>query len=471
MSTLNNSATDELYCISPSTGKIYAQRSISTSLQINDALTKAKAAQNNWRKLSLSQRKAFCTKAVSHLVSQSQELANEISAMMGRPISQCKGEIAGLEERASYMIDICEQALCPLTVEEKPGFKRYITREALGCVFVIAPWNYPYLTAINSIVPALLAGNTVLLKHAQQTLVCAERFQAAFDAIGLPEGVFQHLHLSHQQAADIIGSGQINYVAFTGSVAGGKAIEQAAVGQFIGVGLELGGKDPAYIRQDAQLDDAVATVVDGGMFNSGQSCCGIERVYVHHSIYQAFIDKAVALIQQYQLGPSEAASTNLGPMVSDKAAAFLRKQIQQAISQGAVAHINSNDFPYAKENTPFVAPQLLSNVDHSMRVMTEESFGPLIAVQSVASDSEAIELMNDSEFGLSAAIFSEDLVAAETIGAQLETGTVYVNRCDYLDPALAWTGVKNSGRGCSLSKLGFEQLTRPKSFHIKSNTP
>lgn len=315
--------------------------------------------------------------------------------------------------------------------------------------------------------PALLAGNAVLLKHSAQTPLCAERMVEAFLEAGLPEGLFQYLHMSHENTEYLIQCDAIKHVAFTGSVPAGATVEKAAAGRFIGMGLELGGKDPAYIRADADLDAATDTVIDGAFFNSGQSCCGIERLYVHEAIYDAFVEKAVALVKQYRLGRPDDPETTLGPLVKSSAADFVRGQVDEAVSQGAVAHIDPALFSKHEPGTPYLAPQLLTQVNHAMRVMTEESFGPVLGIQKVSSDEEAISLMNDSEFGLTAAIFSRDIERAVELGRQVQTGTFFVNRCDYLDPALAWTGIKNSGRGCTLSVLGFNALTRPKSFHIK----
>ena len=386
---------------------------------------------------------------------------------MGRPISQAPGEIAGFEERARHMIEIADSALADLKPEEKDGFIRFIRREPLGVVFVVAPWNFPYLTSVNAIMPALLAGNAVVLKHSAQTPLCAERLQQAFSEAGLPEAVFQYLHLSHADTEAVIQSKEINFVAFTGSVPGGEMVERAAVGRFIGVGLELGGKDPAYVREDANLQHAIETVTDGAMFNTGQSCCGIERVYVDKAVYQEFVDGVASLARGYNLGRPDDADTNLGPLVKSSAADFVRGQIDEAIAAGAKALVDAENFSADQAGTPYLAPQVLIDVDHSMRVMTEETFGPVIGIMPVSGDEEAIKLMNDSEFGLTAAVFTQDENAAIEIGNQIETGTWFMNRCDYLDPALAWTGVKKSGRGCTLSSVGFEQMTRPKSYHLK----
>ncbi|KTD20206.1 aldehyde dehydrogenase [Legionella lansingensis] len=459
---------DKLRSYSPIDNSLYVERPWATQAEIQAALTKARIAQRRWRGTSFPEREKFCTAAIDALVANKEVIAQEICWQMGRPIRYTPGEISGLEERARYMIATARNALKSLSLPEKAGFLRYIKHEPLGVTLVIAPWNYPYLTAVNAIIPAIMAGNVVLLKHSTQTPLVAERFAQAFALAELPEGVFQYLHLTHADTEKIIQSPQINHVAFTGSVGGGEMVERAAVGRFLHIGLELGGKDPAYVRADADIDHAVETVIDGAFFNSGQSCCGIERIYVHQDIYQTFLNKAVALVSRYKLGRPDDPETTLGPLVRASAAEFVREQIKEAVAQGAVAHIESQDFPMDRPGSAYLAPQILTQVNHQMRVMTEESFGPVVGIMAVANDDEAVTLMNDSAYGLTAAVFTKDIDAGITIGEQLDTGTFFINRCDYLDPALAWTGVKNSGRGCTLSSLGYESLTRPKSFHIRT---
>jgi acyl-CoA reductase-like NAD-dependent aldehyde dehydrogenase len=368
------------------------------------------------------------------------------------------------------MVSIAPHALADIDAGPKDNFRRFVRREPLGVVLVLAPWNYPYLTSVNSVVPALMAGNAVVLKHSNQTPLCAERFAEAFEAAGLPPGAFQFVHCSHEQSARMIASPLVDFVAFTGSVAGGHAVQQAASERFIGTGLELGGKDPAYVRPDADLAHAVENLVDGAMFNSGQSCCGIERIYAHERVYDAFVEGFVALTRKYRLGDPTEADVNLGPMVRARAADFARGQVREAVAAGAKSLIDPREFAADREGTPYMAPQVLVDVNHSMRLMREESFAPVIGIMRVASDEEAIALMNDSDYGLTAAIWTRDPDAALSIGERVQTGTWFMNRCDYLDPALAWTGVKNSGRGCTLSVVGYEQLTRPKSFHLRIKT-
>ncbi len=459
--------TKTFQTISPIDDSLYVERPLASEADIQAAFLNAEKAKSQWQKTSIAERQAFCTKAIDALVQHKEVLAHELSWQMGRPIRYAQNEILGCEERARYMISVANQALSPIQLPEKPGFLRYIKREPLGISFVIAPWNYPYLTAINAIIPSIMAGNVVILKHSLQTPLVAERFAEAFQHANLPAGVFQYLHLTHQDTENILRSAPIQHVAFTGSVLGGEMVEKITSGRFLSVGLELGGKDPAYVRHDASLKEAVETTIDGAFFNSGQSCCGIERIYVHEAIFKDYLSQAIALVKAYQVGRPDSFETTLGPLVRNTSVDFVEEQIQQAIEMGAIAHIDPQHFQLQTLGSAYMAPQILTQVNHQMRIMTEETFGPVVGIMSVRSDEEAIEWMNDSEFGLTASVFTQNIDQGIKIGEQLNTGTFFINRCDYLDPALAWTGVKKSGRGCSLSTIGYESLTRPKSFHIK----
>lgn len=459
--------TAKVQLISPVDGRVYVEREMADAAQVEQALTAAASAQASWQRRSLSERAAFCNAAVDAMLSMQADIVPELAWQMGRPVRFGASELRGFADRARHMIAIAPQALAAVEPEPVAGFRRYIKREPLGTVLVVAPWNYPYLTAVNTIIPALMAGNSVILKHASQTLLVGERFAEAMRRANLPEGLFHNLLLDHRQTAALIASGRVQQVNFTGSVDAGKAMESAATGRFIGVGLELGGKDPAYVRADANLEHAVENLVDGSFFNSGQSCCAIERIYVDQKIYPAFVERFVALTNQYVLGNPLDAATTLGPLVNPGAADFVRRQIADALSLGAKALIDAKAFPADIPGSAYLAPQVLVDVTHQMSVMREESFGPVVGIMPVASDDEAIALMNDSPFGLSASLWTQNLDAAERLGNEIATGTVFMNRCDYLDPALAWTGVKNSGRGVTLSPLGYEHLTRAKSFHLR----
>ena len=457
-------------CISPVDGSVYAERPLASAEDIATASSRARSAQAEWRRISIAERAEYCTRVVDGMLAMGDDIVPELAWQMGRPVVYGDSELRGFEERARYMIAIAEESLDDIIPEPKAGYTRYIAREPLGVVLTLVPWNYPYLVAVNSIIPALMAGNAVLLKHARQTVLVGERFATAFEEAGLPDGLFHNLVLSHAQTADLISGGLVDMVCFTGSVAGGAAMEQAAAGRFIGLGLELGGKDPAYVRADAPIGQAIENLVDGAFFNSGQSCCGVERIYVHEDLFDAFVAGFVDLTGEYILGDPLDQATTLGPMIDAKAADFVRGQIDGALKAGATAHIDERAFERSAPGTPYLAPQVLTGVNHQMSVMREESFGPVVGIMAVSCDEEAISLMNDSPFGLSASIWTKDQDAAASIGDQINTGTVYMNRCDYLDPALAWTGVGQSGRGCTLSRVGYENLTRPKSFHFRTGT-
>ncbi len=451
--------------VSPVDGRTVATRQVASGVEIAAATVRAKAARSAWGEVSLRERAWFMDRFLEALAARNDDIVPELAWQMGRPI-RYGGERKGVEERVRHMLDIADAALAPVEKPGKSGFVRSIVREPLGTVLVVAPWNYPYLTAVNSIVPGLMAGNAVILKHASQTLLVGDRFAEAFRAAGLPDGLFQNLILSHADTETLIGSGEIDHINFTGSVGGGRRIERAAAGTFATLGLELGGKDPAYVRPDARLEDAIDNLVEGSFFNSGQSCCGVERIYVHADVYRRFVDGFVETSSGWTLGDPLDPATILGPMEQAKFADLVRGQIADAGRQGAKGHLvaqHARDRP----GSPYLAPQVLTGVDHRMAVMKEESFGPVVGIMKVAKDAEAVMLMNDSPYGLSASIWSQDLDAVAGLGARLETGTVYANRCDYLDPELVWTGVKDTGRGGGLSEIGYQNLTQPKSYHFK----
>ncbi|KAF0174428.1 MAG: aldehyde dehydrogenase [Rhodobacteraceae bacterium] len=451
--------------ISPVDGSVYATRTPLTLEAAQAAAARARAAQKGWAATPLAERIALVKAGVANLNANAPKIVEELAWQMGRP-TRYGGEFGGVNARTDYMSEIAATTLAPQTIEDSDKFRRYLAREAVGVVFIVAPWNYPYLTTINTLIPALIAGNTVVLKHASQTMLVGERLAEAFHAAGIPADVFQNVVLDHATTEQLIAGRAFNFVNFTGSVGGGQAIERAAAGTFTGLGLELGGKDPGYVRADADLDAAVDTLMDGAMFNAGQCCCGIERIYVHESLYDAFVEKAVAWVKTLKLGNPFDTTSTLGPMANKRFAAVVRSQIADAIKAGAKPLIDPALFP-ADDGGAYLAPQILVNVDHSMRVMMEESFGPVVGIMKVTDDAEAIALMNDSPYGLTASIWTTDYDTAAEIGAQIETGTIFMNRADYLDPALCWTGCKDTGRGGSLSYLGFLSVTRPKSYHLK----
>lgn len=450
-------------CISPIDGSVYAERAVLSAAEAEDTVARSRAAQTSWAARPLEERIALVQTGVTKIGEANDEIVHELAHQMGRPI-RYGGEFGGFDERASYMAKIAEDALADIVVEDSDAFRRVIKRVPHGVVLVVAPWNYPYMTAINTVAPALIAGNAVLLKHASQTPLVGERMAQAFHAAGVPEDVFQNVFLDHQITSDLIAAKSFGFVNFTGSVGGGRAIERAAAGTFTGLGLELGGKDPGYVCDDADLDAAVHALIDGAMFNSGQCCCGIERIYVAEQHFDTFVEKAVAIVESYKLGSPLEAETTLGPMAHKRFADEVRAQTSEAIADGAKAHIAR--FP-EDDDGAYLTPQILTNVTHDMRVMCQESFGPVVGIMPVKDDAEALRLMNDSNFGLTASVWTKDAARAERIADQIETGTVFMNRADYLDPGLCWTGCKDTGRGGGLSIIGYHNLTRPKSYHMK----
>jgi len=457
--------TQPIKLISPAHGAVYAERVPLSQDEATAAAARARKAQKAWAARPLTERIALVKAGVDQLLTRKEVLVEELAHQMGRP-TRYGGEFGGVVERTNYMAGIAPEELAPKMIEDSKTFRRFLAREAVGVVFIVAPWNYPYLTAINTLAPALIAGNTVMLKHASQTLLVGERLAEAFHEAGIPEDVFQNVVLDHATTEHLIANRAFNFINFTGSVRGGIAMEKAAAGTFTGLGLELGGKDPGYVRADANLDAAVDGLMDGAMFNAGQCCCGIERIYVHESLFDAFVEKAVDWANGLTLGNPFDPETTLGPMANRRFAAVVRDQIAGAVASGATALIDPARFP-SDDGGAYLAPQILINVDHSMRVMKEESFGPVVGIMKVSDDEEAISLMNDSPYGLTCSIWTNDTDAAAAIGAQIDTGTVFMNRCDYIDPALCWTGCKDTGRGGSLSYLGFYAVTRPKSYHLK----
>ena len=461
-----------LKIISPVDGSVYAERPLADDKAVLDTLNRARAAQVTWREVPVAERAKLATAFTDAMVADKVRVSELLAWQMGRPIRYGPGEVRGFEERARYMIAIAAETLADIDVGPKEGFTRFIRREPLGVVLNLPAWNFPYMTALNAVLPAIIAGNTVVMKHSSQTALVAEHFADCFRKANLPKDVFQVLHMSHEATHKAISSGLVDQVGFTGSTAGGRMVmaSAAAAPNFPATCLELGGKDPAYVRPDANLAFAAENIVDAGYFNSGQSCCAIERIYVHEAVYDRFVEAAVAVINGYRLGSPTEEATTLGPVVRTKAAEFVRGQVAAAVRQGAKPLIDEKRFASSKAGTPYLAPQLLANVDHSMAIMMEETFGPAHGVMKVKSDAEAIRLMNDSPYGLTASVWTEDVDAAKAIGDKMQTGTVYMNRADYLDPALAWVGVKESGRGVTLSRVGYEHLTRPKSFHLRTKT-
>ncbi|KAI8244868.1 Succinate-semialdehyde dehydrogenase [Colletotrichum sp. SAR 10_99] len=462
-------SVEVLTTISPTTNEPILTRNGISQADLDELPNTATKAFESWSKTSLADRQKIVKTALKLLLNLKDDLAQELTVQMGRPIAYTGVEVATAVKRAEYLLKISDEVLKDTDGEAEKGFKRFIRKVPVGPVLVIFAWNYPYLILVNSLIPALLAGNTVILKPSPQTPTIVERVAKVFEEAGLPSGVLQHFHCGSPTLIEsIVRNPKIKLVAFTGSVAGGLAVQQAAADRVVNVGLELGGKDPAYIRGDVDIDWAAAEIVDGAVFNSGQSCCSVERVYVADEIHDAFVEAVQKVLKGYVLGDPFDKGTHVGPVISKRSKETIEAHVQDAVAKGAKDATPENESfanPPTKGN--FVKPTLLTGVDHSMTVMTEETFGPVIPVMRVKNDDEAVKLMNDSEFGLTASIWTKDTDRGYEIADQVEAGTVFVNRCDFPSPDLAWTGWKNSGKGQTLSRFGYDQFVKLKSYHLK----
>jgi acyl-CoA reductase-like NAD-dependent aldehyde dehydrogenase len=454
----------------PFTGEPAAEVPLLNEKASRELVERASRAQKEWSKTSLEERLALCERFCSEFLGASDKIAREISLQMGKPVGQAQGEVKTAIVRARYMMSLAREALADESLPPLEGFSRKISQEPVGVVLAIGAWNYPLLITVNVVIPAVLAGNAVLIKPSPRTPLCANHFVDAFARAGAPADLVSALMANHETVGRVFEHPAIGFVSFTGSVRGGHEVYAAVASKrFIDVGLELGGKDPGYVAEDANLEHAAANLIDGAFYNAGQSCCAIERVYVHRSLYKAFLARAEAYVRDYKLGDPMVEGTSMGPMALPNAPAFLTKQLQEAKSAGARVLVDGGAVAVNGRGR-FFQPTLLADVDNRLSVMQEESFGPILGVRAVDSDDEAVALMNDSKYGLTAALWTESPERAERIGRQLEAGTVFMNRCDYLDPALPWTGVKDSGKGASLSPWGFASVTRRKSWHFRLKT-
>jgi len=460
-------SADVIRVDNPFTGEIVLERPLMPASELDGLMKRSHEAHRAWRQTSLPERLALVEKFCAVFEARADQYAAEITASMGKPLKQAKGEVGAMCDRARQMATIAERALADSPLPDKPGFSRWIRREPVGVVAVLAAWNYPLLIAINPTVASVLAGNSVIIKHSSRTPRCAEQIAEAFKEAGAPDDLVVAVHTDHPVAEQLVAHPLTGYVSFTGSVGGGRRIYQAvAASRFIDVGLELGGKDPAYVAEDAKFEHAVENIIDGSFYNAGQSCCGIERIYVHQAIYDKFLDAAVAEAKAFLPGDPMADGTTLGPMAQANAPGFIDGQVNAAKAAGARILLGGETASVDGKGR-FYRATIAADTDHRMSIATEESFGPVVAIQKVSSDAEAIERMNDSCFGLTASVWTADRERGEQIVDQVDAGTVFLNRADFLDPLLAWTGVKDSGKGASLSELGFLSVTRPKSFHLR----
>ena len=435
---------------------------------VGATLDRAKAAARGWRASALEDRVALCERATAAMERSAESIAADITRMMGKPLAQARGEVKGAAGRARTMMSLARAALADIVLPPLPGFERRIVHEPLGVVLDLPAWNYPLLTAVNCVVPAVLAGNAVIVKHSPRSPLCGHHFAKAFADAGAPEHLVQALDCDHPTSERIVGDARVDHAVFTGSVYGGHRIVLAAAQRFLHPGLELGGNDAAYVAPDCDLGKTVENVVDGAIYNAGQSCCAVERVYVHKSVYGRFLEMAEPLVRAYVLGDPMAAETTLGPIAQPHHVPELEALVADARARGGRVIAGGHATNVGGKGR-FFEPTLIAGGDPSMDLFHKESFGPILPVVSVESDDEALARMNDSTLCLTASVWTADRERAARFAHSLECGTVYMNRCDALDPALPWTGWKDSGRGVSLSALGFDALTRPKAIHFRLN--
>lgn len=453
--------------ISPINDELYKTFVYSNKEEIDSVLKSASIAQELWFDIGLKKRKEYIKNFLNVIESLKEEIASELTWQIGRPISFSMGELNTFRQRADYLLGVADQALEDYIPAYVKGYDRYIEKTPLGIVFLLSPWNYPFLTSVNILIPALLAGNCIIFKPSSYTPLVAKRYEEAFNKVNLPKGVFSSLYLSHKNTDYLLKKEEVQAVFFTGSKKGALSIQESIKEKFINCSFELGGKDAAYVRADTDIDIAVKDLVDGSFFNSGQSCCSIERIYVHEKIYKDFTRKFVEVSKRYILDKPFKKETTLGPMINKKAREKVANEINEAVKQGAKSLLNEKLFPASKKNTSYLSPHILVNVKHNMTLMRTESFAPVVGIMKVLNDEEAIYFMNDSIYGLSASIYTKDLKKAKEIGKKLMVGTVFLNKCDYLDPALAWGGIKESGKGISLSIFVYDSVSRLKSFNFK----
>ena len=459
--------TATMKLVNPATEETFRTLAMTSDAELGAILERMRTAQAKWREVPLTERVEICRGFVNAFRSMRETVALDITRQMGKPLPQAQREVDTMLDRAETMLRLAPSGLQDEILEPRPGFRRFIRHEPLGIVLDIPAWNYPLLIAVNVVIPALLAGNAVLIKHARLTPLCGDAFIDAFRQTGLPADLVASIRVDHETITRLIERRAVDFISFTGSVEGGREVYRHASAQLLDMGLELGGKDPALVCEDANFDFAVTNLVDGAFYNAGQSCCAVERIYVARPLFQRFVEAFVTELRNYKVGDPENPATGIGPLAQHKALDFLEHQVGEAVQQGAKLLTGGKR---RAGRGYFFEPAVLVDVDHSMSLMTEESFGPVIGIMPVDSEDEGIRLMNDSAYGLTASIWTENAERGESLAARTAAGTVYVNRCDYLDPELAWVGIKDSGHGCTLSRLGFHHLTRPKSFNIRTQT-
>jgi len=454
----------KLKVTSPATGKVLATLPADDAKSVKAKYERARAAQPAWAKVRLKQRLDAMRRFRELVVADTERLAKILSDEVGKPISQARNELKGVLPRIDFFLDASAHTLRTEKVSNDGGMEERISHEPLGVVANISAWNYPWFVGSNVFVPALLAGNTVLYKPSEFAAMTGAEIARLLHAAGIPEGVFTTIIGDGKVGAALLAQ-PVDGVFFTGSVATGKRIAEAVRGRLVKLQLELGGKDPIYVCEDADIAKAAAGIADGAFYNTGQSCCSVERIYVNEGIFPQFVDAFVAEVKRFKRGDPSDESTYIGPLTRAPQLKVLEAQVKDAVKRGAKVVLGGKR-PKGKGN--WFEPTVLVDVDHSMAVMREESFGPIIGIMAVAGDDEAVRLMNDSDYGLTAGVYTPDRARAERILSQVRSGSVYWNCCDRVSPRLPWSGVGDSGVGLTLSTYGIETFTRPKAWHLRA---
>lgn len=459
--------SDRLAVVSPYDQSVVCELAWDDDRAVERKIAGAARAAERWRRVPIAERRAQVALGLERFEAAGEEIARDVSRQMGKPIVEARREVATFLDRARWALDAAEAALAPEVLPERAGFLRRIERAPLGVVLDIAAWNYPLLVPVNVVVPALLAGNTVLLKHSERTPRSGAAIARAFADLAVAD-LLTDVVVPPPDTARLIRDPRVAHVAFTGSVATGRRVVAEAAQRLIDVGLELGGKDAAYVGADADIAFAAENVVDGACYNAGQSCCAVERVYVHASLHDDFLARARSVLEAYRLGDPQDESTTLGPLAMRSSLDFLERQVDEAVRRGATLLLGGKRVAGTSGN--FFPPTLLAGVPNDCSLMQDESFAPIVAVAAVRDDDDALARMNDSRFGLTASVWTRDRERAERFAKELQVGTVFQNRCDFIDPALPWSGWRDSGKGSTVSSEGFRHLTRPKAIHFRVAT-
>ena len=456
----------KLSVVNPATGKVAATLPADDAKSVAAKYLRARAAQPKWARVRLKERLAVIARFRELVVQETERLAQVLTTEVGKPITQSRNELKGVLPRIDFFLEETAHALRTERVSGERGapMEERISHEPLGVVANISAWNYPWFVGSNVFIPALLAGNTVLYKPSEFAALTGEEIARLLYAAGVPQDAFIPL-VGGGAVGEALLAQPVDGVFFTGSVATGKKIAAALAGRLVKLQLELGGKDPIYVCEDVDVAKAAASVADGAFYNTGQSCCSVERVYVNAAAFDRFVEAFVAEVKRFRRGDPLEDATYIGPLTRAPQLEVLEAQVKDAVKKGAKVLVGGKR---ARGPGHWFEPTVLVGVDHTMDVMREESFGPVIGIMPVADDAEAVRLMNDTRYGLTAGVYTQDRTRAEKILAQVRSGSVYWNCCDRVSPRLPWSGMGDSGVGLTLSRYGIETFTRPKAWHLRS---